>query len=564
MGWEALDWGFFAQAVAMVCIVGVYFSTDLLLRAFRKSAYTRGIELDRNGKDSVEPGERKWGTHGVSPAACRNHFLAMGRSDSGKSLMLQRLMSDVVMSITPGSDRRVFMYDAKNELVPYLMKLGVDCPVLSVNPLESRTKMPRSVYWDIKRDVNCVASAENFGHKMIPESDEGANRFFSDAARILITSMCESFARHSPNSWTFSDLVYAALSPERLVSVLERDEDGMDVLENIMREGRTAYQVFTTLQTRIRRFRPAAGLYQRSTDGVSLKEWVQAESIILFGANARIKEAVDPLYEMMFATLVEEMDELPDSKTRETFCVLDEVRLCKPVIRSGMLNYFATKARSKGGVLVLGFQDFHGLVNEIGEDLAKELCGQCQNQAYLWFSSMDSAKWAADQVGEIETLESFVSQSGDVTSKSRTVSEQRVTKHAILPSEFVAFEKPTPQKGIKGVFIKAGESPKLRVVPGSEFPFACSDQEKLEHGIHRRPPSDQTLIPWSIERQQELGMIIEKDRLTLNDRQLRYRKETMKQQERAQELERDQHRQEIYERVRRAAECYDQTLSVKF
>ncbi|MDC0935236.1 type IV secretion system DNA-binding domain-containing protein [Pirellulales bacterium] len=570
-----MEWWLAVRFVAAILFLGaviiIVFLLDPIWRWVNRYRYTRGAELDRHGKDVIRPGERKWGTHGVSPAECRNHFLAAGRSDSGKSLLMQRLMADVVTSVTPGSDRRVLMYDAKNELVPYLMKLGVTAPVYSVNPLEKRTTLPNGVKWAAHLDVDCCASAENFSYKIIAE-DTGQNRFFSDGARLLVARVCESFARHNAagDGWDFSDVVYACLCPKRLVSVLERDEVGMEALEGLMKESRTAYQVFVTLFSRMSRFRPSAGMNQRAQQGISIRRWVTEESILLFSSNARTRHATDPLYELIFSLIVECTDELHDCTERETWCFLDEIRLCEPVIRSDMLNYFATKARSKGGILALGFQSYSGLKKVLGEDLAQELCAQCQNQAYLWFTSIEDAKWAAAQCGEKETLETLRSFSGAAGSRNRTASENRLMKQAILPSEFLAFGKPSPERGIKGVFIKAGEHPKLRVVPGREFPFVCTPQEKREHGIHRRDRSEQELLPWPKARERELGINVSRDNLTLEERRERFRKNTGHEQ-RSQETgklipstNKQARDHETYAGAQKAAERFSQTLDVSF
>ncbi|MDC0936271.1 type IV secretion system DNA-binding domain-containing protein [Pirellulales bacterium] len=560
-----------ATALFLGAVIMVVFFFDPAWRWFNRRRYTRGAELDRHGKDVIRPGERKWGTHGVSPAECRNHFIAVGRSDSGKSLLMQRLMADVVTSVTPGSDRRVLMYDAKNELVPYLMKLGVKAPVYSVNPLEKRTTFPQAVKWAAHLDIDCCASAENFSYKIIPE-ESGQNRFFSDGARLLAARVCESFARHNAggDGWDFSDVVYACLCPKRLISVLERDDVGMEALEGLMRESRTAYQVFVTLFSRMSRFRPSAAMNQRAQLGISIRRWVTEESLLLFSSNARTRHATDPLYELIFSLIVECTDELHDCAARETWCFLDEIRLCEPVIRSDMLNYFATKARSKGGILALGFQSYSGLKKVLGEDLAQELVAQCQNQAYLWFTSIEDAKWAAAQCGEKETLETLRSFSGTAGSRNRTASENRMMKQAILPSEFLAFGKPSPERGIKGVFIKAGEHPKLRVVPGSEFSFVCSSQEKMEHGIHRRDGAEQELLPWPMARERELGINTSRNSLTLAERRARFRQVTGHEQP-IQEKGKLTHStgkqardHETYAGAQKAAEQFSQTLDVSF
>ena len=551
--------GFTLSLLFVAGVAATYLFRDCLERLVRRRKATRGRVVTRSGGDKHgDKGLRLWGPFQVTVDDCREHFAAAGKSKSGKSYIQRRLMADVLTSIRPGSNRRCYIFDAKNEIIPFLMKIGVSCPVFSINPLESRTDMPISISWDCRTDITSIARAQNLAAKLVPSHNEGSGKYFTDAARLLVRGMCESFIRHNSDScrgWTFTDLVYASTCPKRMVSVLERDEWGLEDLNGLMKDERTAYQVFTTLYSKMSLFRPVAGLWAHSAESLSLRDWVESDSILTFGSNATVSEAVNPVYGLLFQMLVEEVDEQVDSETRETWVWLDEVRICEPILQSGMLSTFAVKARSKGGILVIGFQDIEGFKLAAGDDkAAMEIIGQCGHQAILRLASHESAEWASRQIGQHETIESLVANAGEITSRSRSLSETYRLKDAMLPSEFMNFKKASPRTGIPGCFVAPERNPVVRAISPREFDrLVVSDREKEKHGIQRRSDVQQQMPRWSIRRIQELGLELD----TTNGTKRRKTREPFRKQA-------DVDKQIIFEAANREAQKFDQTLNIAF
>ena len=124
-------------------------------------------------------------------------MLVSGESGSGKSLVLRRTLKEILVSIQPGSDRRCFAYDSENDIVPYLMQIGVTCPVYSLNPIESRSTFPEARRWAISVDGRNPAKALNLAARFVPSGETTGNgKFFDDMARILNWSVMNSFNRH--------------------------------------------------------------------------------------------------------------------------------------------------------------------------------------------------------------------------------------------------------------------------------------------------------------------------------------------------------------------------------
>ena len=345
-----------ATPVSAFAFAGRYVGVGPIRRWARRRAYTRGRRITTSVvRSPVERGYRLWGAHGISAHSCRQHMLAAGTSGSGKSLLLRRTLKDILRSISPGSDRRVFTVDTENDVIPYLRQIGVQCPVFSLNPLESRTEFPIAVRWDVSRDITNPARALNLATKFISLEESGGNgKFFSDSARILLWNVINSFNRHSPGIWTYSDLVFAASTADRVIEILNRDEEGREALAGVFRDAEkmsvTADNIFSTLYSNMAFHRPVAALWQRTKDAISIRDWVRSDSILVLGVDQTMEEAFNLINGMVFETFVQEVSTQSISRTRENLLWLDELRQCKAILRSGKLNTFLIQMRKRGGV----------------------------------------------------------------------------------------------------------------------------------------------------------------------------------------------------------------------
>ncbi len=178
---------------------------------------------------------------------------------------------------------RRHILDAKCDMPAFLKHTGTTCPVYTFNSFDARASFPHAVAWDVASDVTSPARALNLAGALIPGEQGGSNRYFTDAARQVVAGVIESFIRHSPGVWTFSDLVFSLLSMERTKEILLRDTDGEDVVANFFGDERTGYQVFTTIVSRMAYFKSVAALWQRTSDKLSIKSWLADEAILLLG-----------------------------------------------------------------------------------------------------------------------------------------------------------------------------------------------------------------------------------------------------------------------------------------
>lgn len=504
---------YLTRAALAAGIVGVVFGGELLLRKVRKARYRRGRKLARRARRARgDETSLVFGNDLLPASAATQHFLVVGTTGSGKSLLQRRLMKGPLRRIAKGSDTRAVIFDAKSDTVPYLRRIGVTCPVYSLHPFEARDISPCSVAWDIAVDITSLARAQNLVSSLIPEEKGGNNRYFTDAARQVVTEVAASLMRHTPGAWTFADFVFACLSRERMQAVLRRDADGRDVLDAFFGDERTAYQVFTTIVSRMTYYKPVAATWQRlEVDRkLSIRDWLSSDSILLLGSNATVKAPLDAINQIVFRVMTEEIDVQPNSETRRTWVWIDEARLSGSLLRGEMLPYLAVKGRSKGASLVVSFQDIEGFREAAGLRIANEIIAQCSNKALLRLESEESASWASKVLGQFEAIETFWSVSGELARRSRGVSEQRVMRDAVLPSEFMEIPVTSKETGLTGYFV----SPHLGAVRDTVSPddleeVVVPEADERELGYVARPEKDQWLLPWVPADQRRLGLDIQ-------------------------------------------------------
>lgn len=500
----------------LVILSGCLFA-GLSRKRMRRRKFARGRRLSRYSRfrffQGVRKGALRWGVLHVPENEATQHFLTVGGTGSGKSLLQRLLMRDVLRAIRPNSDRRALIFDAKGDTAEFLQQTGVTCPIYSLNPFQAEHPLVQQAAWDVAADITSPARALNLAATLIPAQPKDSNRYFSDAARQVLAGVVESFIRHSPGDWSFADLVLATESRETVETILSRDRHGQLIVRNFLGDDRTAYQVFTTLASRMAYFRTVAARWRDFSVKLSLREWLQQESVLMIGSNAAMQTALEAVNEIVFRVLVEEVDEQRDSDTRRTWFWMDEARLSGPLLRSSLIPYLCVKGRSRGVCLVLSFQDLDGFKEAAGEQIAHEIIAQCSHKAILRMESPSGSSWASSMIGGNESLEVFRSVPFG-WGRGGTGSEQLTKRDTVLASEFSQIPFTSRANGLTGYFI----SPRYGVVQGvlkSSTLSPIAPGRIQTASIEHIAESEQTqwLAPWSESDRQRLHIASEPPRL---------------------------------------------------
>ena len=337
-----------------------------------------------------------WGFLQLPAWVATSHFSVTGATGSGKTIILRLLMQSVLPGITRGNDSRALIYDAKQDMLSILTGICPKQRIVLLNPFDER-----GAAWDMAADISSPATAQQVAAILIPEEKHTSQPFFADAARHLLAGVMISFIRNSPENWIFRDVIFAMKSGDRLKEVLSRDESTRDLLEYFKNE-LTAQNIMSTVATKLQRYEFIAAAWSHATEKISLKQWVEEESILVLGNDEATRTALDAINQVIFKRVTELVLDQSESTTRRTWFFLDEVREAGRLEGLGRL---LTKGRSKGACVVLGYQDIEGLREVYGHQTAAEITGQCSNKAILRTDSPETAKWGASLFGDQEILE---------------------------------------------------------------------------------------------------------------------------------------------------------------
>jgi hypothetical protein len=436
----------------------------------------------------ARPGESRlpWGGIRLPCSAASAHFAVVGATGSGKTLTLRLLMQAVLPTIRPGSRSRALVYDAKQDVLSQLAGMNVTCPIHLVHPLDVR-----GVAWDLAADCRAPATAMQLASILIP-AEEGPNRFFTDAARDLLTGALISLHRTLPGQWVLRDLLLVIRDRERLASLLMRVPEVRDRLQYFA-EPRTFQNIFSTLAARTAVYEPLAACWDRAAGALSLAGWVQSESILVLGNDESVRTALDALNRAVFQRLTELVLAGPERREVSTWIFLDEVREAGKLEGLGRL---LTKGRSKGCAVVLGFQDIEGMREVYGPRVADELVGQCGNKAIPRLENPGTAEWAARMFGDQERYKRSRTHLEDGRLAGKSDTEQLVQRPLVLPSEFLNLPRPEQGHGLVGYYL----SPLVGAYRGGMTGRALSKQLYPKHpavpDYLPRPADDQCLRPW--------------------------------------------------------------------
>lgn len=368
-------------------------------------------------------------------------------------------MGSVLPKIGKGDDVRALVYDAKQDFTSTIVGIAPKARLFILNPFDAR-----GVAWDMAQDIDSPIYAQQMASILIPEVKNATQPFFADASRHLLTGVIVSLIKNAHYAWTFRDVLLIMKSRERIREALEACSYTSELADEYLQDGVTSNNIMSTIASKLHRYEFIGAVWDKASKSISLKDWLNSESVIILGNDESARSALDAINQVIFKRLTELILAQEESQSRQTWFFLDELRQAGKL--EG-LSALLTKGRSKGASVVLGFQDIEGLRDVYGMKLANEISGQCSNKAILRCDSSETASWASALFGKREVLEERSSKgstaglssmhlkTGGVrsTSRSRTTSQQIVERKIVMPSEIMNIKPTSPDNGLTGLFI---------------------------------------------------------------------------------------------------------------
>lgn len=477
-------------------------SAHLRGRTLRGSREVQSHLAHTQGADRAEAG-LQFGQVMLPARIATGHFAFVGATGSGKTLLQRLLMQSVLPQVQSGHNQRALVYDAKQDVLSILAGMDLPCPIHVLNPLDAG-----SAAWDMAADITCPAAALQVASTLIPANERDSNPFFSNAARHLLHGALLGFIRQRPGRWTFRQLLLTVRDPGRLRALLEGDELTAHLVEYFKPEA-TFQNILSTILTYTAPYEIIAAAWERAGTRVSLRAWVEGESVLVLGNDEANRAAIDTINRLLFKRLAElilAQEEVAEDALlpRRTWIFLDEVRQAG---RLDGLSALMTKGRSKGAAVVLGFQDINGLRDVYGPAAADELVGQCNTKAILRLNSPETAAWASQLFGSREVLETRCSSNTNRNfrhlgvqaggSSGESLSDDIAKRDAVLESEFFELPETCPRHGLSGFFLCPVTGAFRDTIPGRWLAEHLRRPDPKVPNHVPRPEDHQYLLPWA-------------------------------------------------------------------
>jgi len=485
----ALETLAFTLLAATVAVSGLYLKGSFLPR----EKHLKGSRFKKAMLTQEESEERRylWGSMFMPFEQACKHFLAVGSTGSGKTVLITLLMKNVMRQICrPGSDARALVYDGKTDALATLRAMGVpEDRILVLNPFDSR-----AVAWNMAQDIRDSSQADDVATVFIPSTGKETNPYFTETARRFLAGIIEAFIEHSGERWNLRDLILASKTVERLKAILGSSSETEDLLDHF-EPADTFRNVKSTMDGHLRGYRAIAATWHKSKrPSFSIAQWMNSQSVLVLGNSPKAKAPIQRLNSLIFTEIGKAILGRPGRSTAENWMFLDEF---------GDLGELANLVdlmklgRSKGAAIVLGTQDIQDIDAIYNRDRSRALLGCAQNLGIVHINSSqpDTQKWASEVLGEhfIRRTEkgSSVSVTPAQTSHTNSTSDRYVTEKIWMPSQFSSDLPPTSREtGLTGVF-RIGNAFYNQNIPGE---ILFGDKGKWNR-VPRPDPSYPDFLP---------------------------------------------------------------------
>jgi hypothetical protein len=453
---------------------------------------------------SSKPGEYdtvSWGMIRIPYVETENHFLAVGATGSGKTLMIHALMKTVLPKIKTHPNFRAFVYDDKPDFLPFAKQLELEQYVWNFDPFDAN-----GVAWDMAADVTTYAEAEQVAAVLAPIDPGLHEPYFQQAVQGFLSAVLISFMETCGTNWTLRDVLLAFSSKPRLEKVLNRHPQSIRRSRAFLGANKSLGEVLSTLRTKLGPYEIPAALWAHAKEKRSVRKWHESNAILLVRNREIFSQAVRPINQALFRMASLFLLNQPDSQTRSSWVFLDEIR---EIGRLEGFHALGNKGRTKGVRLVLGFQSISGMRAEHRDkNAADEIANVCGHRTFLHTDCAMTREWAAGHMGNIvvdETVFSFSKASGDRSPSGVSWQTKREARQSMQASDFDQnLKKVSFENGLTALNTVPTVGTYVSWVPSEwiDANLPRPEEEKTEF----RPDDEQKIKDWTQADLKRIGL----------------------------------------------------------
>lgn len=359
----------------------------------------------------------------IRPLDETKHFKLIGTTGTGKSTAIAELLESALAR----GDRAIVADPEGGYLLRFHERGRGDC---LLNPF-----VPGSVKWDPFTEIATPYDVEQLASGLIPSTEDASSREWRGYARTFLSAVaarCHGERRDTREFWRL-----LAVAPPRELRKIVAGTPAQPFLdpENA--------RMFGSIRS-VTGSAVGALSYINAQRGAafSVREWVRAGSGSLFiPYYANQIAALRSIIATWLRLAIFETMSRPGSDQRLWF-VVDELDALGAI--DGLKDALA-RLRKFGGRCVIGFQSVAQVSSTYGHGDAQTIVENCGNTLILRCSGSDNggtSHFASKLIGEREVVRRQASRGRDRDRgifsgyrRSSTLTEQRVTEAAVMPSE---------------------------------------------------------------------------------------------------------------------------------
>lgn len=385
-----------------------------------------------------------------------------GVKGSGKTQLVKLFTLEALSELETNPWAKLVVYEPKREFYAWLSSLGLSRPVTYFMPSDTR-----SVALDFTTDYPSYQDSKTLTYAFYPENPREHERFWGDSLRTIYAAVLDAIKEKM--GYVDLRLVCLVLEDEELTAkLLESDRYFIEarnlLLQHKEARNETAQSIRMTIYSRIAEMKVLAAHMEaaRSDNGLfSLREFITKpdQGPLVVSKDSTYHLVHDPINGVLFLRLMQLLDSEQYDKRRKIFIIIDEFpTLAGDVPCPGIHDMFL-RLRSRGVVLLITYQAHTTLKRVYGEHVS-EIVGQCNNVIHLSQADVESAEYAAKDLGMFQKTQSSQTIGANT---SFTSSQQKYEEYYFPPTSLMDIPPANPADGVQGrARVKSPRAGKLR------------------------------------------------------------------------------------------------------
>lgn len=211
------------------------------------------------------------------------------------------------------------------------------------------------------------------------------------AARTVVTAVLLGLIKTVPKAWRLAGVLLATSDRQRLMSLLPQTPEGAAPAGSLIGGDRHFPGILATITKRMDTIETVAKSWQDLAGKVSLKRWLQGESVLLIREDHDLHGRASPIIQAILACAPEFVLTQKHSNDRRSWICLDD--LCRAG-RLDTLPKLMIESSHQSGCIALSASGAKEIRQFYGAGTTEEMLAACSHRIALRTSDPEDAAWA--------------------------------------------------------------------------------------------------------------------------------------------------------------------------